>query len=269
MKHLIHYNEGLFDRLIKKSKKDLYISKCKFINHVNAPLVSDKFYGISFQDLDLSVNKIIGHLGKGVFTKSDDYFRPYNPYKFGEWYDGQIWFEPVGVFDKLRSINDELGYKIGSTVFVKPLNKNSTITNILNGCLYHIYVNAFTKGIDYKFTLFYEIEGDSNKYQIGHLELIKEIKKSNIVDSYIKDIFSDLIDDDKINYVVEKKFRRDIEFYSVKIISTVEANPSFLSLFFRYVDSASRQLLSEDLKVKIINLGIEHGNIKFEFEVYA
>lgn len=36
---------------MKKSKKDLYISKYKVVSRVNAPKLSDKIYGLLFQDL--------------------------------------------------------------------------------------------------------------------------------------------------------------------------------------------------------------------------
>lgn len=250
VKHLKKYNEGLFDNILNRNPKkdDLYISKYKFVSRVNSPEKSDNIYAYNFQDLDLAKDKVISYLEQGVFRKTTEYYRTF---KFGQFNNGDVWFDPVGVYDKLRKINDKLGFKLGAEVYVNPLRKNARIVKIVNGALYDVHDDVFHKGFDYKLTLFFRVDGSSDYYQITHLDLVKEKKKTNVVESYIKDIFSDLIDEDKIVYSIGSYFVRDQEVHTISIESVNVVSASFVSDVFKYIDSAKKELLNDGVELRI------------------
>lgn len=273
MKHLSSFNEGFFDRFKKKvvQKSDLYISKINTKEEVNDPSDSKKFYGYKFMDLELAKSKYddASSLNLGIFIKQDDYFEPL---KFSKYFNsGNIWYDYGDVFDRLRKINTELGFNLNSEVYVTPLEKNLKITEIMNGCLYFIKNSAFDKSIDYRFTLFFKVEGCNQFFQIEHLELVKDKQSLNLIDETIKSNFFDLIDEDKIEFTSQTFSKKNNEFYLITITSVGKIDTKILKEVSDCLENTRNHFdISEGLNVVMKDISTTHeSKLKVEFFIYS
>lgn len=254
MNHLKGYNEELFWRKRKHTKDDMYIQQThkNWKRMVNEPPKGKSFAGKHFQDFSLIKDYIIkDSIDENIFVNNKgDYF---HPYKFKSSVRGDdVWYDVGNVFEKLRVISDELGYKINTNVVINTTNTINKIVDIQNFTFYEIHNGTFTQGIDAVFTLVYKVEDDSNWYQIGHLDISPDVAKISVVEDAVKDNFLHLLDEDIIEYVTTKtKYG-----YNVDIMFNQDITPDYLDKVTTCLQETSGRLLENNIELIITQLSM-------------
>ena len=262
MKHLQSYNEELFNIFRRRGKKsplrgvkkdDLYISSnIGYKKRIGPSKITDDntFIAIYFPEIKLSFIK--EHIvkagdfnwdGKGVFGDFGSYH--WDPYGFKsakQLGSTSVWYDVGDLFINLRNISKDLGYNINQNVYVKPTEKDSKITEIINVAFYN-YIRGMTYKIDECFTLLYKVEDDDNYYQIDQIEKT-DVKSSdkNIVDSVIEENFYDLIDERVIEFSSEEFTQKGKVAYKCLVKVSKDMSPEVLFKISECLLVASRRL---------------------------
>lgn len=260
MRHIQSYNEELFNIFRRRGKKspfrdvkknDLYISSnIGYKKRIGPSKITDDntFYDIHFPDLSLIKEHIVKKSdirwgGKGVFGEFGSY--SWDPYGFSaatKLYNTSVWYDVGDLFINLRNISKDLGYNINQSVYVKPTEKDSKITEIINVVFYK-WIKGMTHTIDECFTLLYKVENDDDYYQIGQLDLI-DVKSGdkNIVDSVIEENFYDLIDERMIEFSSEEFTQKGNVAYKCLVKVSKDMTPEVLFKISECLLVASKRL---------------------------
>ena len=206
---------------------------------------------------------VITDRNMGVFYKKKSYGIYY--IEFSNYvYRGNIYFDLSRSFDILRERTKKLGFVIGSNVYVEPLNVNKKIVKIHNGVIYSLRGSAFENN-KYLATLFYEVEGDNNLYQVTHLEKVEKTQELGISDS-IGDNFIDLIDEEEIYLVTQTKKSKDKEVYYTNIETVNKATIELISEIFSELEQTKIRLKSQEgMETKIEKIEFKEGKLYLSF----
>ena len=250
-------NESGFDwkSFISRNKKytidDLYVFKPKCSEEVNRPPQGKLILGKQFQDLDHAKNLELGELYSGVFRKTDDYF---SPFRFGDWREGDIWYDYGEVIDKLKDISiNKLDLKVGQEVYIKSLNKNGIIEQVKPLAIYRIYNEVFKQGIEDVLTLAYRIE---NKwYQATQLEVIKSTKPTSVIDEEIEDNFLEYLDTKQMIFTSKPYKVKDTSGYECKISISLK-EPEMLDQISSRLLVMTKRLSNKNINVYIKSIDL-------------
>lgn len=248
-------NESGWRDFISRNKKytikDLYVFKAKCSEEVNRPSKDKLILGKQFQDLEHVKDLEFDHLYSGVFRKTDDYF---SKFKFGDWHEGDIWYDYGDLIDKLKDISiNKLGLKIGQEVFIKPLNENGVIEEIKPLAIYRIYNEVFKQGIDDVLTLAYRI--GSSWYQATKLDVIKSTKPVSIIDAEIEDNFLEFIDTKQLIFSSKPYKVKDTSGYECKI-SIYLKEPEMLDQISSRLLVMTKRLSNKNINVHIKSIDL-------------
>lgn len=235
----------------------------------NTAPFNNLIYGYKTSDIKKSKNDVITKTRVGYFSKKNIYGGDY--FSFDNYLsEGSVWFDLTQTYNELKKRNKELGFTLGKTVFVKPLNENRKITKLIDGCLYNINSDIShpfdEKGINSLHTLFYKVEGSNDFYQITHLEKVDSDVKKLGIEETIGDNFINLIDSEDIYLVTESKYKRNKEYYQTKIETVEKASIEILSNIFSELEQTNIRLKSnEGLSTKIENIEYKDGKLYLVF----
>ena len=236
---------------------EIYIDKSKkFIGE-------ECIIGYKNPDFKQAKKNVITDRNMGVFYKKKSYGIYY--IEFSNYvYRGNIYFDLSRSFDILRERTKKLGFVIGSNVYVEPLNVNKKIVKIHNGVIYSLRGSAFENN-KYLATLFYEVEGDNNLYQVTHLEKVEKTQELGISDS-IGDNFIDLIDEEEIYLVTQTKKSKDKEVYYTNIETVNKATIELISEIFSELEQTKIRLKSQEgMETKIEKIEFKEGKLYLSF----
>lgn len=238
--------------------KEIYIDKSKRF--------SDEECIIGYKNPDFKQakkNVITAPRSIGVFYKRKSYGSYY--IEFGNYlYRGVTYFDLSRSFDILRERTKKLGFVIGSNVYVEPLKENKKIVKIHNGVIYSLR-DSVLENNKYLVTLFYEVEGDSNLYQVTHLEKVEKTQELGISDS-IGDNFIDLVDEEDIYLVTQSKKAKDKEVYYTNIETVNKATIELISEIFSELEQTKIRLRSQEgMETKIEKIEFKEGKLYLTF----
>ena len=275
MKHLKTHNEGLFNWRRKKAKPPLHRGFTKDDMYVSSGIGYDKrigpshikdsntFHGIKFPDMSLSMIK------QHIVSKRD---RSYNKGMFGDVYvyggdyprfvekdriDGKsVWYDCGDIFNSLRNISYQCGYKLNQAVHVTSTQKDSKIVEIVNSSFYD-YNGTLGDSIDECLTLLYKVEEDDNYYQIGQIEKIADSPERNIVDEVIEENFLELMDDGLINFTSQEITIKGVVNYKCLIKVSKDMTPKVLFKISECLLVAAQRL--NDINIDIDIKSMQHS----------
>lgn len=280
MKHLQSYNEELFNIFRRRGKKspfrgvkkdDLYISSnIGYKKRIGPSKITDDntFIAIHFPEIKLSFIKDhivkkrdFRYWSKGVFGNFGSY--SWDPYGFrttDRLGSTSVWYDVGDLFINLRNISKDLGYNINQSVYVKPTEKDSKITEIINVAFYN-YIKGMTHTIDECFTLLYKVEDDDNYYQIDQIEKT-DVKSGdkNIVDSVIEENFYDLIDEGLIEFSSEEFTQKGKVSYKCLVKVSKDMTPDVLFKISESLLVASKRLNDMGIFIDIESMQHAEGN---------
>jgi hypothetical protein len=245
------------------SYKEIYFDRDKKFDKDEC-LVGLSLSGYENPDFKQAKKKVIDRINLGVFYKKE-YYGQYSVGFSSFLYRGSTYFDLSQTFDILMERTKKLGFVIGSNVYVKPLKENKKIVKIHNGVIYSLKGSGIYENNKYLSTLFYEVEGDNNLYQVTHLEKVEKTQELGIGDS-IGDNFIDLIDDEKIYLITQSRKSKDKEVYYTNIETVGKAKIELISEIFSELEQTKIRLRSQEgMETKIEKIEFKEGKLYLTF----
>jgi len=146
-------------------------------------------------------------------------------------------------FKKLKEISNKLGYKIGTSVYVKEFDKVGKIELLRESCICSIS-NSGNIG-DVALTIYYKVSvpGESHPYgfyyNINQIEKVEKQQPLDIDTNHISDFFIDLIDNDDIKLDISLSNDKNGEYLVCTISYINRLQPIFNELMSNYLRLSS------------------------------
>lgn len=196
--------------------------------------------------------------------------------------EGGKLFDFKKYFKKLQDTSKELGYTIGTSVYVKEFDKVGKIESLRESCICTIrplsndddipdVANILLGDIkNLALTIYYKVNvpGESHTYEfyynISQIEKIDQQEKLPIDPNYVSDFFIDLIDNESIKLDIEVLQDQNGDYLLCRISYIDRIQPIFNELMENYLRLSQAMSIENNFITEITNISM--SNISFKMK---
>jgi len=182
--------------------------------------------------------------------------------------EGGKLFDFKKYFKELQKTSKEIGYTIGTNVYVKEFDKVGKIESLRESCICTISNSGGVENI--ALTIYYKVNIPGEKhpygfyYSISQIEKIDQQEKLGIDPDYVSDFFIDLIDNESVKLDLEVLQDQKGD-YLLCIISYIERiQPIFNELMENYLRLTKAMNSENNFVTEIVNISMSKISFKIK-----
>lgn len=182
--------------------------------------------------------------------------------------EGGKLFDFKKYFKELQNKSKELGYVIGSSVYVKEFDKVGKIESLRESCICTINESGNVGNL--ALTIYYKVNVPEEShpygfyYNISQIEKIEQQEKLPIDPNYVSDFFIDLIDNESIKLDIEVSQDQKGDYLLCRISYIDRIQPIFNELMENYLRLSKAMSLEIDFITEIKDISM--SNILFKIK---